>query len=579
MFSNPDKAIIQAMWASLAIARLTPAGQVSSVSPKLLQLLGCSESELVGKPLACLNNVSGSTYSNDNSAQITSVEIQHSEGAKQTIECSITPVRNRGTLKELWVQFHVEGGSRGNAKSRSVSGTDREKLDAVNSFVAIIEFKPDGTILSANQPFLDAMGYQLSDIVGQHHRIFMTDEGKHSHNYQTFWSKLASGEKNAGEFVRKNARGETVWLQASYTPVHDDQGKVIKVIKMAMDISETVRQKEKLRLISMVSDCSSNSIVITDGEGKVVYANDAFTVKSGYSRDEIMGKTPGSFLQGEHTDPETVAFISEKVRAEEPFYAEILNYHKNGTPYWTALSVNPVLDSSGWLSNFVSVQVDITDTKSKSMEYTRRVEGIESTTPVCEWSPQGELIRMNPVLLELLGYNSLDKARESIGKLQNIVTEQDFRQLESGQQIVNEYALKNAQTSKTWLNLTICPIRNSTDKIASYVVYGIDVTAKVEAARVTDQEMSQVLTSSEKIADIIKVINDISAQTNLLALNAAIEAARAGEAGRGFAVVADEVRSLATRTGESANQIQDLVHETGARVGKLAQSLKKLSTG
>ncbi|MEK9711005.1 MAG: methyl-accepting chemotaxis protein, partial [Thalassolituus sp.] len=163
--------------------------------------------------------------------------------------------------------------------------------------------------------------------------------------------------------------------------------------------------------------------------------------------------------------------------------------------------------------------------------------------------------------------------------LQNIVSDQDFRELSNGHQIVNEYALDNAAQKKTWLNLTICPIRNYINKISCFVVYGIDVTAKVEAARVTDQEMSQVLTSSERIADIIKVINDISAQTNLLALNAAIEAARAGEAGRGFAVVADEVRNLATRTGESANQIQELVHETGTRVSKLAQSLKKLSTG
>jgi methyl-accepting chemotaxis protein len=99
----------------------------------------------------------------------------------------------------------------------------------------------------------------------------------------------------------------------------------------------------------------------------------------------------------------------------------------------------------------------------------------------------------------------------------------------------------------------------------------------MKAVAVTDREMGLVLSSSGEISKIVSVINEISDQTNLLALNAAIEAARAGEAGRGFAVVADEVRQLAKRSGQSAGEINRLVDETTKRVEDLANSLRALN--
>ncbi|SUX55456.1 Chemotaxis regulator BdlA [Chromobacterium vaccinii] len=110
------------------------------------------------------------------------------------------------------------------------------------------------------------------------------------------------------------------------------------------------------------------------------------------------------------------------------------------------------------------------------------------------------------------------------------------------------------------------------------MTYGVDVTAKMEAERVTDQEMRQVISSSEKISSIIGTINDIAAQTNLLALNAAIEAARAGEMGRGFAVVADEVRKLSIESTKSSKEIADLVDESIGRIKTLEASLNNLKT-
>ena len=119
----------------------------------------------------------------------------------------------------------------------------REPLELQSIWTAIdrvqgeIPFKPDVTILDANANFLNAVGYSLEEIQGQHHRIFCDEETANSAAYEEFWSRLKSGEFDAGEYRRVTKSGASVWLQASYNPVFDEQGRVIKVIKFATDIT------------------------------------------------------------------------------------------------------------------------------------------------------------------------------------------------------------------------------------------------------------------------------------------------------------------------------------------------------
>ncbi|WP_165856828.1 methyl-accepting chemotaxis protein [Marinobacter sp. JSM 1782161] len=121
-------------------------------------------------------------------------------------------------------------------------------FEALNRSMAVIEFTPDGHILTANDNFLATTGYALDDIRGQHHRMFCDDQFYRDN--PDFWARLAAGNFRSGQFQRKNRAGQDLWLEATYNPVFDADGRVIKVIKFASDITEKVQQTESLQSIT-----------------------------------------------------------------------------------------------------------------------------------------------------------------------------------------------------------------------------------------------------------------------------------------------------------------------------------------
>lgn len=165
-------------------------------------------------------------------------------------------------------------------------GNSNATLDALNASQAVIEFTPTGEILTANENFLKTVGYTLSEVVGGHHRMFCEDKFVNSPEYKEFWNNLASGRFNAGEFKRIGKGGNVVWLQASYNPIKDDRGNVVKVIKFAYDITDAknkaIDSQGKIDAINR-----SQAVIEFTPKGEVITANENFLKALGYNLGEI----------------------------------------------------------------------------------------------------------------------------------------------------------------------------------------------------------------------------------------------------------------------------------------------------
>ncbi|MBC8982353.1 PAS domain S-box protein [Pseudomonas lurida] len=572
---------MDAIYSSQAVIEFELDGTIIKANKIFCDLLGYTEDEIKGKhhrTFVSQADQGSPAYEafwqalRDGNYQTAEFRRRSKSGQDIWIQASYTPILNGSGKVSKIIKFATDI-----TVQKNITANYEGQLRAINRSQAVIEFDPQGTILEANEIFLNLMGYGADEVKGKHHRIFLRAEDAGSPEYVRFWDDLRRGAFQKAEFSRVTKNGKEVWIQATYSPIYSADGKLMKVVKFATDITHEYSKREEVKLLSLVANETNNSIVITDAEGLIIYVNRGFAELTGYSLADVLGKKPGNVLQGPHTDPATIELIRSKIKNREPFYNEILNYDRNKRPYWISLAINPVFDKANQLVNYISVQANITETKERSLEYAKRFDAIGVNNAVGDWSLDGKLLKVNDYVVAHLGYAGPEELIKKARNLKAIIGEDLFAKVLTGQQLIGEFALLDSKNQPKWFSATICPITDSENKVRSIVVYGVDCDSKVEAARVTTTEMTEVISSSERIGEIVNVINGISTQTNLLALNAAIEAARAGEAGRGFAVVADEVRSLAKRSSESAAQIQILVSETSTRVINLADSLKRLS--
>lgn len=484
------------------------------------------------------------------------------KGGKQVwIEATYNPIFDMsGTLHKV-VKFATDITAE-KARNANFEG----QINAIEKSQAVIEFDLNGIILRANDNFLAVTGYTAEEVVGRHHAMFVGEEYKQSAEYAAFWQMLSRGEYQAAKYKRFGKGGKEIWIEASYNPIKDETGVPYKVVKYATDITAQVKQQEKFNILSLVADGTDNSVVITDAAGRIEYINPGFTKLTGYSVEESLGKKPGSFLQGKDTDPATVARIRDHLKNARPFYDEILNYSKAGEPYWISLSINPVLNKQGAVERYISVQANITSTKSNAMEDAARLRAISATNLVVEWDANRAVSAVNKLTCEALACS--ENAARAALDFNSIFTSDEIQQLSRGDNLSKPIDVKKPGGGEAHFTATVQGLLNVEGKLEKVIMYASDNTARQQAVRETQQIMESVLSQINETANSISVV---SGQTNLLALNATIESARAGEAGKGFSVVASEVKELAGRSSGLSAEIAELVDDTRARIEKLGQ--------
>ena len=534
------------------------------------------------------------------------------------------------------------------------------KVAAISKSQAVIEFNLDGTIITANENFLNVLGYELDEVVGKHHRIFCENSYSKSQDYKDFWAKLNKGEYDDGEYKRITKNGEEIWIQASYNPILDAEGKAVKVVKFATDITkQKLMNAEFEGKVAAIS--KAQAVIEFNLDGTIITANNNFLNVLGYELDEVVGKHHRIFCENSYSKSDEYKDFWAKLNKGEYDAGEYKRITKNGDDVWIQATYNPILDVEGNPIKVVKFASDITEAykaKTVNKRYSSMMENMPVNSLFCDIDlnvrymnpsskrtlemleqhlpvkvsdiiggsidvfhkdpahqrkilsdpknlPFRSEITIGPEFVDLLATAIYDENGKQLGSMitWGVISEQkktEIREAKINEIMENTLNLiaENAETLGS-ASVELSAIANqitstsaeTTSQATSIASAADELSSNVSTVAASAEEMSfsvieisqsaqdaakigaeavnvatnasvtinELGESSQEIGKVIRTITSIAQQTNLLALNATIEAARAGEAGKGFAVVANEVKELAKQTATATEDISEKI--------------------
>jgi len=409
-------------------------------------------------------------------------------------------------------------------------------LAALDASQAIIEFATDGTILTANKNFLDAVGYTLEEIRGQHHRMFVAENERGSAEYRQFWEALNRGQYQSAEYLRIGKAGKEIWIQATYNPVFSN-GKPVKVVKFATDITQRKLQNAdyegQLKAIS-----TSQAVIEFKLDGTILTANPNFLNAVGYTLDEVRGQHHRMFVDEKERSTQAYRLFWEALGRGEYQAAEYKRIGKGGREVWIQASYNPIFDYKGRPFKVVKYATDIT----KAVQDRLRKASIQQALDV-------DIGRITDAIA-----NTNDQVASAASSSEETSTN-----------------VQAVATAAEELVASVKEIGRRVDEAAQISKRAVD------QGNVTNQIVGGLADAAGRIGQVVELINSIASQTNLLALNATIEAARAGDAGKGFAVVAQEVKALAGQTAKATAEIGQQIAMVQSGTNNAVDAIKAIT--
>lgn len=538
-FKSPEDPLFLSLCRTGAVAQISSEGTFLFSNPEFDSLLGYAGGDLVGQPLALICQ-DGSDPAHGQApwaeGRPTTVQAQLKSKGDEAIGTEITylPMCGRdGTLVNVTLLVKPMGPQAASQPATDHSGA----WQALNNDHAIAELGLDGQILSANHHFHNMLHYDEDELLGQHHRILVGDEFASGPFYEQFWAMLREGTTQRSEYKYLTKTGLETWVRASHSPVYDGDGNVTSAVILATDITlERAKAAEHDSLNAAID--RSFATIEFEMDGTITTANDNFLAAAGYDIMDLMAEHHRMFMVPEEAESPVYEAFWDALNRGEPQSGEVCRINSAGEKFYIQATYNPILDVSGQPFKVVKIATDVTDQVRMRLNREEAQKQIGADLSQISEAAKAAAAQSR---------NMAETAEETSVSVENVSA------------AAEELSASNMEMERQ-----------------IETVVGISDKAVAEANR-TSEIMNGLDDDARTIGDIIKLINDIAEQTNLLALNATIEAARAGEAGRGFAVVASEVKSLATQTAKATEGITAQINQIQASTKSAVEVIGQVS--
>ena len=425
--------------------------------------------------------------------------------------------------------------------------------NSIDLSYAYIHFDTAGNILDANTNFLQTMEYDsLDEIQGRHHSIFVDDAFRNSAGYKQFWENLSNGVLQRGEFNRVTKQGKTVWLQASYSPVVDSRNKVRSVIKIATDITAKKASEEMAKDLKSTIDLSFGYIQF-DPQGNILDVNQNFAQLLGYSIEETIGNHHSIFVEKSYGTSDDYHLFWENLRSGKTQEGQFSRITKTGDEVWIRAAYTPVANENGDVLSVIKIAADVTSDKQATEKAKKDLKD-ELSSNISEIASA----------VAQIASGARDQAEKIDQSSSNIETS-----LHTSQGVSSKADEIATAASKG---------KASSEKGTELVNELVDLMGGLSnTANQTQSAMDNLVKGTEEINSVLNIIQEIASNTNLLALNASIEAAQAGDSGRGFSVIAHEIRLLAENARDSVKQIENQISSMIVNTKEVSKNMQDVT--